>query len=383
MTSPVRRIPAGIALSLALLAGCRGSGDPIVIGIAGPLSQPNGRSMKMAAQMAVDEINGAGGIGGRMLKLEEQDDGADPIQAIRVASYLRDSTEAVAVIGHVNSGATLKAATVYNDESGEHPRPPIPQISPASSSPLVTQSGPWTFRVCPSDLLHGPKLADWISGRLGRRRAAVLYTNDDYGRGVTETFASAFQKDGGSVVSRDPYLKETVGEAGAIDAYLTRAQKRGMDALVIAGQADPGAKIVGAARRLGFTGPVLGPDGMTGIKDAGAGAEGVYVSSAFLADASSENAQKFVSAYVSRYHELPDHRGAMTYDAIRLVAQAIEKSGASRKAIRDYLDRVGRDDGHPPFDGVSGRIAFDENGDVPQKEVVIGVVQGGKLVTAK
>lgn len=366
-----------------LLAGCRGGGDPIVIGIAGPLSQANGKSMKLAAEMAVAEINDNGGIGGRKLKLEEQDDAADPIQAIHVATFLRDSTDAVAVIGHVNSSATIKAAQVYNEEGGDHASPPIPQISPASSSPLITQSGPWTFRVCPSDLLHGPTLARWVSGRLGRRRAAVLYTNDAYGRGVTETFTAAFQRNGGSVVSLDPYLKPTVEGPGSVDPYLTRAMQRGMDALVIAGQADAGAKIVSEARRLGFTGPVVGSDGMTGIKDAGAGAEGVYVSSAFLADASSPAARKFVGEYVNRFHELPDHRGAMTYDAIKLLAQVIEKSGADRKAIRDYLEMVGRDDRHPAFDGVSGRIAFDENGDVPRKEVVMGVVQGGKLVTAR
>ncbi len=374
---------AALALAL-LLAGCGGGSDePIRIGLAGPLDQANGRSMKMAAEMAVKEINDAGGIDGRMLVLEERDDKADPKVAINVARHLRDSSEVVAVIGHVNSTATLEAAKVYNDESGSHEKPPVPQISPASSSPLVSEAGPWTYRVCPSDLLHGPRVANLAYSRLGSRRAAVLYTNDAYGRGVAETFATAFQQAGGTVVSRDPYLKATVEADGAVDAFLARAIRRGMDALMIAGQADVGVRIVRDARRLGFTGPVVGADGMTGAKDAGAAAEGIYVSSAFLPDRSAPKAREFVQAYSKQYKELPDHRGAMTYDAIKLVAQAIGEVGADREALRGYLDRVGRQGGVPAFEGVSGTIAFDEKGDVPGKEVVVGVVRGGRLVSVQ
>ena len=119
---------------------------------------------------------------------------------------------------------------------------------------------------------------------LGRRRAAVLYANDDYGQGVMTTFERAFRSGGGAVVSADPYLPAVVTRGDELDPYLSRAMRRGADALVIGGQAEAGLKIVQAARRLGFTGPILGSDGLTGIKDAGAPAEGVFVSSAFLPD---------------------------------------------------------------------------------------------------
>jgi branched-chain amino acid transport system substrate-binding protein len=369
--------PALLAL-LALLAGCaESSREPIRIGVAGPIGQANGRSMKLAAEMAAEEINSGSGIGGRRVELVILDDEASPQKAIQVASYLRDSTQVVAVVGHVNSPATLAAATIYNDEVNG-----LSQISPASSSPLVTQAGPWTFRVCPSDLLHGPAVAGWTYDRLGSRRAAVLYTNDQYGRGVSETFSEAFRRAGGAVVALDPYLKQTA-EEGEIRPFLERALARGMDALMIAGQADPGIRIVQAARRMGFRGPVVGADGMTGVKDAGTDAEGIYVSSAFLPDRSSPEAQAFVRAYREKYNELPDHRGAMSYDAVKLLARALAQTGPDRRKLRDYLERVGREGGSPAYDGVSGRIAFDENGDVPGKEVSVGMVRGGQLVSAK
>jgi len=87
-----------------------------------------------------------------------------------------------------------------------------------------------------------------------------------------------------------------------------------------------------------------------------------------------------VRAYQERYQELPDHRAAMTYDAVRLIARALEAVGPDRRALRDYLARVGQSE--PAFEGVSGTIAFDANGDVASKEVYIGVVRGGRLVSA-
>ncbi len=385
MRPALRAIPGWIALFLGLTAGCeRASDAPIHLGIAGPLEQANGRSMRLAARMAVDEINGANGIGGRRLALEEKDDGGSRDLAIPVAAYLRDTSRVVAVIGHVNSAATLAAAKIYNEEGGGHSGEPVAQVSPASSSPLVTDAGEWTFRVCPSDLLHGPTLASHAYSDLGRRRAAVLYTNDEYGRGVAETFADAFREAGGTVVARDPFLPGLVEGDSGVEPYLVRALRGGMDALVIAGQADAGIQLVREARRLGFTGPVFGADGMTGVKDAGPDAEGVYVSSAFLPDRPTDAAQAFVQAYRERYGEDPDHRGAMTYDAVKLIARAVGAVGTDRRAIRDYLAKVGvPGSGVDAFEGVSGRIAFDENGDVPGKEVALGMVRDGRLVTVR
>lgn len=368
-------------LVLAGLAACGGgSRDKIFIGVAGPLTAANGRSMQLAAQMAVAEINASGGIGGRQVELVLKDDGADPQKAITVATELRNDPRIVAVVGHVNSSASLRAATIYNAQDGDGQ--PVLQISPASSSPALTQAGEWTFRVTPTDLEFSPVLARHAR-RLGRGKAAVLYANDDYGRGVRETFERAFRADGGAIISSDPYLPTVLAQGNELDPYLMRAMGYGADALVIGGQAEAGIKIIQAARRLGYTGPILGSDGLTGIKDAGAVAEGVFVSSAFLPDRPDDKARTFVQHYQERYKTLPDHRGAMTYDIIFLLRDAIARAGTDRKALRDHVARIGMDGGAAAHAGVSGRIAFDRNGDVQGKEVAVGVVRGGQLVTAR
>jgi branched-chain amino acid transport system substrate-binding protein len=362
--------------ALALLTACdrAGGGAPIHIGIAGPIEAANGRGMRMAAEMAVAEINEAGGVNGRPLALVMKNDDARPARAIEVAAELRDDPRVVAVVGHINSPATLAAAEIYND-----PIRGVLQISPASSNPRVAQAGAWTFRVCPSDLLHGPALAEWTYRQLGRRRAAILYANDDYGRGVRDSFGEAFSRAGGQVIERNPYLAAMLDGDGDVEPYLQRAIRDGMDALVIGGQAEGALKIVQSARRLGFNGPVLGADGLTNLKDAGSIADGIFISSAFLPDRNTEVARTFVKAFGERFNELPDHRAAMTYDAVYLLARALEEVGPDRKKLRDYVASVGRTSA--PYHGVSGTISFDENGDVRDKEVIVGVVKDGKLVS--
>ena len=364
----------------SVLAACGGSsGDTIYIGVAGPLEAANGLSMRRAAEMAAAEINAAGGIGGDSVKLVFKDDEANQQKAITVAGELKGDPRIVAVIGHVNSSASLSAAKIYNvsDSTGQ----PVLQISPASSAPALTQAGEWTFRVTPTDLEFSPALAAHAR-QMNLRRAAVVYANDDYGQGVRATFESAFRGGGGAVVAADPYLPAIIERGTELDPYLMRALGRGADALVIGGQAAEGVKIIQAARRLGFTGPILGSDGLTGAKDAGAVAEGVFVSSAFLPDRADDLAQRFVANYRRAYNALPDHRGAMTYDVVYLLKNAIEAAGTDRQALRDHVARIGRD-GRPPHPGVSGAIAFDENGDVVNKPVTVGVVRRGELVTAR
>jgi branched-chain amino acid transport system substrate-binding protein len=335
--------------------------------------------------MAGAEINALGGIKGDSLRLEFADDSADEARAIEVARQLRENPAVSAVVGHVNSKATLAAAVIYNGASGGTLRgDPVLEISPASSAPELTRAGEWTFRLCPTDLEFSPVMARWALGTLGKRRAAILYANDQYGNGVYTTFADAFAQGGGSVVGHDPYLPEIYTNDSTLDPYITRALRAGADALVIGGQAPEGLKIIRAARRLGYTGAILGADGLTGVKDGGPVAEGVYVTSAFLPDRNNEKAQQFVNAYRQRYNnELPDHRGAMTYDAVYLLKQAVEQAGSGRRSLRDYVASIGMPSGRPAFEGVSGTIRFDRNGDVVGKEVAMGVVRGGHLVTAR
>jgi branched-chain amino acid transport system substrate-binding protein len=244
----------------------------------------------------------------------------------------------------------------------------------------VTGAGPWTFRVSPTDLAYGPAIARWLAGR-GVKRAAVLYVNDEYGRSLAESFASTFAAGGGTVVARDPYLPETLEDEEALRTYLARAMRRGIDALVIGGTAEDARRIVPAARRAGHRGAIIGADGLLGLEEFGAGMDGTYVGAAFFADSRSEAAGRFVQRYRERWNELPNADGALGYDAARVVLRALAEGGTGRRQVRDYVAGIGTVT--PPYEGATGSIRFDPNGDAADKAVAVGVVRNGRVSAAE
>jgi branched-chain amino acid transport system substrate-binding protein len=364
-----RRTAALVGAALSCVACSRPSG-PIEIGLAGPLSQPRGIAMQHGAQLAVDQINAQGGVGGRRLLLRLADDSASEDAAVRVAQTLYDKPAVMAVVGHLTSDASIVAAQVYG--GGTHP---VTMISPSASSPDLSGISPYAFRICPSDSSHGAALARFAWQTLVARRAGILFISDAYGRGVRKTFAADFARLGGTVVEADPYVPTT----RSLEPYLSRMRQAGIDVLLLAADRGGAELALRQVRALGIHWPVIGGDALAGIETAGTVAEGIWISSAYLPDRAGEKNAAFVADY-ARAHpgERPDHRGASAYDIINLLAQAITVAGPSRRAVRDYVARVGR--GVPAFDGVTGRIAFDDAGEAPSKGVVIAIVRGGRLV---
>lgn len=369
----LRKVSLLAAIPLLLCCAGNDGDEPVVIGLAGPFSQARGVSMQRAAELAVREINARGGValGGarnrRPLVLRILDDSGRADAAIRVAAELSADPGVVAVVGHLTSGTSLAAARLYG--SG---RRPVAMISPSASSPDLSGLGPFTFRVCPTDLSHGAQLAQFALQQLGARRAGVIYIDDDYGRGLRLSFAAEFRRLGGEVVSEDPSL----GSTTTLEPYLSRLRRRGgVDVIVLATERGGAELALREMDRLGLRWPVLGGDALTGIE-----VDGVRLSSAYLPDRPGERNAAFVAAY-ARANEgrLPDHRGAGAYDIIYLLARVLEEGGADRAAVRQQLARIGRD--RPAYEGVTGSIAFDERGDVPAKAVVIGAVRDGRLVT--
>jgi branched-chain amino acid transport system substrate-binding protein len=356
--------------ALLLFWGCNASPEPIRIGLAGSLSDPVGVPMKLAAELAVEEINEQGGVGGRLLELIQRDDYGDPDSAVFVATDLYEAGVS-AVIGHIFSGMTLAAAPVYNGGSD-----PVAAISPSSSSPDISTAGDYTFRICPSDLAHGVALAKWVHDTLKLQRGAVLYLNDQYGRGVRQTFVRDFIRRGGVLQSIDPYL----GDIPQVGPYLDRLAKLGgTDFLVVAGNRGEAEEILRQARRRGLTMPMLGGDGLEGIEAAGSLAEGVHLSSAYLPTLATPANKIFLRAYQKKFPGagLPNQPAAATYDAVYLLRDVIARAGSKRSAVRKELARVGG--GAPAFRGVTGTVAFDAKGDVPNQPVYIGVVHGGAV----
>jgi branched-chain amino acid transport system substrate-binding protein len=362
-----KSVVAALAL---ILCGCNFSREPIFIGLAGSLSDPVGVPMKRAAELAVEEINAGGGINGRRLELIQRDDYADPDSAVFVATDLYEAGVS-AVIGHLFSGTTLAAAPVYN--GGPEP---VAAISPSSSSPDISTAGDYTFRICPSDLAHGVALARWAHDTLGLERGAVLYLNDQYGRGVRQTFVRDFRRRGGELVAIEPYL----GDTPEVGPYLDRLAKLSrVDFLMVAGNRGEAEEILRQARGRGLNLPLLGGDGLEGIEEAGAIADGVYLSSAYLPSLATPANKAFLQAYRKKFPGagFPNQPAAATYDAVYLLRDVIARAGSNREDVRRALAKVGS--GLPAFKGVTGTVAFDMRGDVPNQSVYIGMVRDGTV----
>ncbi len=328
--------------------------------------------MRRAAELAVKEINARGGVRGRPLALRIMDDSGRPDLAIRIAQQLVDDPAVVAVIGHLNSSASLAAGRIYGEA-----RRPVVMISPSASSPDLSGINPFVFRACPSDVSHGAQLARYARHMLNARRVGVMYLDDDYGRGLRLSFVGEFKRLGGEVIEEDPMLSTTP----SLEPYVTRLQQSGgVDALMLATDLGGAQLALREMSRAGVHWTTLGGDALSGIEQSGPLAEGVRMSVAYLVDQAGDRNAQFVAAYARAYPgERPDHRGATTYDIVHLLATVLRDAGPQRGAVRDRVARVGRD--LPPFEGVTGRIAFDDRGDVPTKSVVIGTVREGRVVT--
>lgn len=362
--------PAGLILIALAVGSCRSSSEVVRIGVTGSFSDPIGLPMKQAAELAAEEINASGGIKGRRLELMFRDDFADPDSAVFIAGDLYNS-DVSAVVGHLFSGETLAAAPIYNGGTR-----PLAAISPSSSSPDLTSAGRYTFRVCPSDLAHGAVLAHWVRDRLHLSMGALFYLNDQYGRGIRKTFVDEYARLGGDLQAVDPYL----GDKPEVGPYLdVLARGAHPEFIIVAGNRGEAEEILRQARRRGLTAPVLGGDGLEGIQEAGALAEGVYLSSPYFPEIPTEANRRFVEAFRKKYPGVgpPNQPAAGTYDAIYLLREVIARAGTGREDVRRALAGVGTVT--PPLEGVTGTVAFDSAGDLSTQNVYIGLVHRGTV----
>src|SRR5688500_8288972 len=178
---------------LCLLSlGCSGSSAPIVIGAAGPWQAGYGQMNRYGIELALSEINARGGVRGRPLEILMRDDEGSGAKAASIAAEFIANPRVAAVVGHVNSGAMMSAAKVYDGD--------LAAVATTATSPDLTGISPWVFRVISSDSTNGLDIARFASSR-GHRRAAILYENDSYGRGLAGSFRRSFV---GEAISLDP-----------------------------------------------------------------------------------------------------------------------------------------------------------------------------------
>jgi branched-chain amino acid transport system substrate-binding protein len=333
--------------------------------VAAPLEQFIGSRTLRGAELAEGKLNAAGGIDGRAVELVALTDSASRRRAVTVADRLFSDPSVLAVVGHVNSGATLAAAPIYNRG--------LPAVSPVATSPEISDAGEWIFRVCSSDVVNAAGLAEFALRELGTR-AAIIYANDPYGRGLRDGFGRAYRAGGGALVEQYPFIE---GETTDFEAYLMGIRAARPDLVFIGGTDIGAAPVIRQARALGIDAPFVGGDGILGLAGQGPVFEGTYIGLLYHPDAPGGGDQVFVEAYQARYGEPPDHFAALAYDALMLLARAASEVGSDRARIRDYLEQVGRE--RDALLGVSGRIAFDENGDPIGKSFAIGRISGNAI----
>lgn len=347
-------------------------GVPFKFGLAGPMTGQYanyGASHTAGADIAVEELNAAGGVNGGEVSYESGDDLGDPKEAVLVAQKYIDNPEILFVNGHMFSGATLAAGPKY-EEVG------LPMISPSATNPDIKTLGAYIWRICMTDAVQGEGLANYTFNDLGIKKVAIMYDDGDYGRGLADTYEAAYTAAGGEVVGREQY---TAGDA-EFKAQLTKIKQAGPEMIFLSGYYPEGSKIVQQASELGMNVTFLGSDGYASdelITLGGSAVDGMLVSTFFDYTKADPAVQKFVEAYRAKFAGAnPDWFAASAYDVIMLVAEAATQAGSNdRAAINDAIGSM------DSYEGITGTISFDEDGDVV-KPLSIVVVKDGALATA-
>jgi branched-chain amino acid transport system substrate-binding protein len=336
--------------ALGALASCgRAAGTTVKFGAAGPENDPNGAANRKGVELALDEINHAKGHAFHFEPVFRNDSAKGDRAAIIAQEFVNDPG-IIAVIGHVNSGAMMAAARIYDGH--------LPAVATAATSPALSGISPWTFRVISSDSLNGLSVAQHMS-RLAKRRAVILYEDNAYGRGLAESFRRGFT---GEIIGMDP-VSDQAGED--LEPFITWIKQKQADLVFVAGTATSGIAFLQEARRQRLDAAFAGGNGWATLVDNPL-AEGAEFPTPFNAQDSRPAVKAFVDAYRAKYGEAPSAYAALAYDATKLLAQAVDKVGPDRIKVRDYLAHLPE-----PYDGVTGAITFGANGDPTGKTMVM------------
>jgi len=363
-----------LGLLIAFPFGCskkESETDEIIIGAILPLTGSGakyGQSAKKGTDLAVEEINALGGIRDKTLRVIYEDSMLDPKQGVSAINKLVTVNKVPAIIGAMASSVTLAIAPIAEKNN-------VVLLSPASSAPEISKAGDYIFRNTYSDIYEGLRMGTYAYKELKLRRMAVLHINNDFGVGLRKTFGQSFVKLGGEVVATESY------EQGATDfrTQLNKVKQSEPDAIYIVGYSEMG-QLLRQAKEIGINIPFIScimfedPKILEIAKEA---AEGViYAYPAYAPVSGQQNVSRFVSKFEQKHNEKPDIYAASSYDALKILAYAIDRGGFSSEEIKKSLYSI------KDFPGVTGSTTFDSNGDVT-KPIGIKKVQNGIFTWAQ
>ncbi|PLX39809.1 MAG: branched-chain amino acid ABC transporter substrate-binding protein [Deltaproteobacteria bacterium] len=358
------------------------SADVIKIGFNIPMTgdiPKVGESSKLSAEMLKEDINGAGGleVGGKkyMLEFIYEDNEAKAESAVTTALKLIEKDEVLAMIGPNSSKQAVPAGQVADDNE-------TVMISPWSTNPDTTLDRPWVFRAAFLDPFQGPVAVDFAAKRFSAKTAAVLYDlSNDYSKGLAEIFKADFEgKFGeGSVKAFESHGTKDQD----FSAQLTTIINAKPDFIFLPDNYNQVALIVKQANQLGWSGPIMGADawGSSELMElCGDLCKGYYFSTHYAAKGAKGATKEFIDRYTAKYGEVPDDVAALTWDATRIVLKGIQQAGEltgklskDREAIRDGLSSITK------FDGITGSMSFDEQGDPVKCAVVVKITDEGEF----
>ncbi len=351
----------------------RAGGDEILFGEVGSLTGQEatfGVSTKKGIALAVKEINEAGGILGKKIRVITYDDQGKPTEAAAAATRLIVQDKVHVLLGEVASARSLAMAPIAQANK-------VPMITHASTNPRVTEGKDFVFRTCFIDPFQGTVMAKFARDELKLEKVAVLRdVRNDYSVGLANYFVESFGKLGGTIVGDQSYSAQDID----FKAQLTALRTLQPQAIFVPGYYTDVGLIARQARELGLNVPLLGGDGWDSAKlyeIGGEALQGSYFSNHYSLDDPSPRIRKFVEAFEKTYSEgVPDAMGALGYDAAYIAADAIRRAGSLEgEKIRDALAQT------KGFEGVTGTITFDANRNAVKPAVVLKV-DGGKAIYA-
>jgi branched-chain amino acid transport system substrate-binding protein len=338
------------------------------IGVIAPLSGPSakyGEDIRHGYDIAVEEVNAQGGIKGKKIVLVYEDSEGKPEKAVASAQKLIQGDRVIAILGDLWSSPTLAIAPICEKHK-------VPLLSSGASSPKITNAGDYVFRNEVSDEYGARRTAQLFFG-LGFHSIAIIYVNNDFGRGFDNVVTETYKELGGKVVISESFDQD----ATDVRTQLIKIKQSSPQAILIVAYKES-INIMRQMKEIGLRAQILGPalmedpDIINKVGDVAEGAIYTYYGT-FDPESQDKNIQGFVEKFRQKYGVNPEYYAPIGYDAVKILALAIECAGLEPDKIRDALYQVEN------FPGLSGTTSFDRNGDVV-KPVILKQIKDGKFM---
>jgi branched-chain amino acid transport system substrate-binding protein len=356
-----------LLFALALSVGATAA-EPIKVGEFACLTGKDatfGQSQHKGIQLALEEINAAGGILGRPVELISEDNQSKPGESATVAKKLLSRDKVVAILGEVTSGRSLEVAPLAQGAK-------IPMIATGATNPAVTQRGNYVFRVCFIDDFQGTVMAKFALNDLKAKKVATLTSvSSAYSVGLAKYFKETFVAGGGTVVAEQKFNE---GDKD-FRAQLTAIKAANVDAVFVPGYYTEAALIARQARSLGLTMPLFGGDGWESEKLLEIGGDALnnsYYSTHFTPENREPAVAEFVKKFKARWSgETPDAYAALGYDALYILVDSIKRAGTTEgPKLRETIAATTN------YAGASGVTTLDKDRNASKPATIIAVTDG-------